>query len=306
MLYIWPLFAFFSAPLFIPTLLRLPPRLFGNLNSYLTRKSKRSAANDPGGNANSGSSKETRNGHASGSVSLTSKDDAGNPRGSSYLLVAKVLLSPRAYCIPLLFLIALASWLVVIKNTIIHPFTLADNRHYMFYIFRYTIRRPGHFREYLVGVYMLCGWLCWSALSPSGKTRSRDQRDNRCDNAAAEPASSSTVVLLLVATALSLVTAPLVEPRYFILPWIFWRLLVPAWHPEENNRDNSRAGAASIPGLTWCIEWGRRYDLRLVLETLWFLAINAVTMYIFISRPYVWRDENGEVLDGGRLQRFMW
>ncbi|KAL2760138.1 glycosyltransferase family 59 protein, partial [Sodiomyces alcalophilus JCM 7366] len=307
MLYIWPLFAFFSAPLFTPTLLRQPLRLFGSLNSCLVPKSKSASIDNPHQSASSGPSdnKESRNDHTSASVPLTSRDDVDGLRDSPYLRAAKLIQSPRAYGIPLVFLIILASWLIVVKNTIIHPFTLADNRHYMFYIFRYTIRRPGHFREYLVGVYLFSGWFCWSALSALEKPSSPDQH-NRCVNSAAEPASSSTIVLLFVATALSLITAPLVEPRYFILPWIFWRLLVPAWHPEENSRNHGRVGVASIPGLAWFVEWGRRYDLRLVLETLWFLIINAVTMCIFIYRPYVWRNEHGEVLDGGRLQRFMW
>ncbi|ROT42934.1 hypothetical protein SODALDRAFT_288618 [Sodiomyces alkalinus F11] len=303
MLYIWPLFAFFSAPLFIPTLLGRTLRLLS-----CVKRSKLSSVDKSNRNASSGhtgSSKGSHDGDTAGPVSLTSKDHISSSMDSPYLQAARIVVSPRAYSAPLVLLAILASWLIVVQNTIIHPFTLADNRHYMFYIFRYTIRRPGHFREYLVGVYLFCGWLCWSALSPLEMASSRDNKDRRV-NSALNPASSSTVVLLFLATALSLVTAPLVEPRYFILPWVFWRLLVPAWYPEQDDRHHGGGGVASLPGLAGLIEWGRRFDLRLVLETLWFVAINLVTMYIFIHRPYVWRNQEGEVLDGGRLQRFMW
>jgi alpha-1,2-glucosyltransferase len=44
----------------------------------------------------------------------------------------------------------------------------------------------------------------------------------------------------------------------------------------------------------------------LVLETAWFLVINLGTMYIFVTRPFYWKDPEGNLLDGGRVQRFMW
>ncbi|CCU82504.1 Dolichyl-phosphoglucose-dependent alpha-1,2 glucosyltransferase/ALG10/DIE2 [Blumeria hordei DH14] len=52
-------------------------------------------------------------------------------------------------------------------NTIIHPFTLADNRHYMFYIFRYSILCHPAIRFLLAPIYAICSALpryfitCW-------------------------------------------------------------------------------------------------------------------------------------------------
>ncbi|PHH92252.1 hypothetical protein CDD83_8177 [Cordyceps sp. RAO-2017] len=178
---------------------------------------------------------------------------------------------------------ALLSCAVVRYNTIIHPFTLADNRHYMFYVFRHSIRRAGWVRYLLVVPYSLSRWLVWATLA------GRDRAGSRRAAGTQRPASTSTGLVFLLATSLSLVTAPLVEPRYFILPWVVWRLLVPAWGPGEARDGGRLAGSA-----------------RLLAETAWFVAINLATGYVFLGKPYVWTDADGHVLDGGRLQRFMW
>ncbi|KAK0704267.1 DIE2/ALG10 family-domain-containing protein [Apiosordaria backusii] len=259
MLYIWPLFAFFSLPLFIPS-------IFG----FITRPLR---------------------------------------------TVHSLVLGPKAlFTIPWALLTAALSVAVVQYNTIIHPFTLADNRHYMFYVFRYTILRSPLIRLLLVIPYTLARWLVWGSLSSAPSTTQTSQppkskpRKPRTKNLTITvvkkdktpfillespssisdiPPNTSTTILWLLTTALSLITAPLVEPRYFILPWVFYRLLVPSW-------------SFTSVGI------GKKIDIRLVLETLWFVAINVATMYLFLFRPYIWKDTEGNVLDGGRLQRFMW
>ncbi|KAK0669295.1 family 59 putative glycosyltransferase [Cercophora samala] len=257
MLYIWPFFAFFSLPLFLPS-------IFG----FVTRPLQ---------------------------------------------TIHSLIIGPNAlFTIPWALFTALLSAAVVKYNTIIHPFTLADNRHYMFYIFRYTILRSPLTRLLLVVPYTLARWLVWASLAsapsatqaskpkPKPRTAAAQQKapavtkddnpltllDSPTSVSATTPATS-TAILWLLTTALSLVTAPLVEPRYFILPWVFYRLLVPSW--------------SFTP-----LGVGKKVDLRLILETVWFVAINAVTMYLFLFRPYIWKDNEGNVLDGGRLQRFMW
>ncbi|KAK3985652.1 DIE2/ALG10 family-domain-containing protein [Cladorrhinum sp. PSN332] len=200
-------------------------------------------------------------------------------------------------------LTTLASLAVIKFNTIIHPFTLADNRHYMFYIFRYTILKSSPIiRLALVVPYTVCRWLVWGSLvtpAPEEKVSPRRRTSQQKDGGKEKEGQhniiepefvgppTSTVLLLFISTGLSLVTAPLVEPRYFILPWVFWRLLVPAHKQTSFGK------------------WGG-VDGRLVLETAWFVAVNLVTMYIFLFKPYVWVAEGGKVLDGGKLQRFMW
>ena len=276
-----------------------------------------------------------------------------------------------------------AATAIVKYNTIIHPFTLADNRHYMFYVFRYSILRAWWVRYALVPVYVVCGWLCWVTLrghrAPSPRDRAtewlctpfvaaaqeeaKDGADARAFVASAapesrqprvsspprmEPPTTSTALVLLLATALSLMTAPLVEPRYFILPWVFWRLHVPvcsadavqdgvnrkpiaslraeaAKQAQGNDNDNDSQGDSArdekkgedhhANGNETAIQrppeatpFNSYPRLTLTLELAWSLAVNLLTMAVFIARSFYWRaaDRSGALLDGGRVQRFMW
>lgn len=285
MLYIWPLFAFFSAPLVLPWILQ---RAYDTFNTFYSEQPRASKSSQP-------------------------------PKTSTFAsflnLMGYAALAPVA--------------LAIVKfNTIIHPFTLADNRHYMFYIFRYSILRAPWVRFALVPIYIGCGMLCLKALGGYGPdphaniepekvqkmTRPRSpttvvpESDKALSNSKTEPTapptkpvalhdhltsptstshlapSLSVALLWILATTMSLFSAPLVEPRYFILPWVFWRLHLPAW---------------SAPG-------SQRYDFRLWVESAWFVVVNVVTMYIFITRPFLWYAPDGGLADEGRAQRFMW
>ncbi|KAI0141828.1 glycosyltransferase family 59 protein [Xylariaceae sp. FL1272] len=284
MLYIWPLFAFFSAPLFIPKILSIAWAVHRALVAPQTSKN---------GNSSPGSAPVQK-------ASL----QIFNLMGSCHTL-HRVLLTSIAL---------VGAGLIVRFNTIIHPFTLADNRHYMFYVFRYTILRAWWIRYALVPIYVACAWLCWAALQGSStaadppwskwtqspystyvqEVKEKESSGSSPNKLAEKPAydtetsaPTSTVLLLLLTTALSLVTAPLVEPRYFILPWVFWRLLIPASSPR------SKDGQCNL-------------DPVLILESGWFLLINVVTMYVFLKRPFFWYASDGTLLDEGRVQRFMW
>jgi alpha-1,2-glucosyltransferase len=46
----------------------------------------------------------------------------------------------------------------------VHPFLLADNRHYTFYIWRLMSRFNGIILYALVPAYMAAAWFCWQAL----------------------------------------------------------------------------------------------------------------------------------------------
>ncbi|KAK7741763.1 glucosyltransferase [Cytospora paraplurivora] len=335
MLYIWPLFTFFSAPLMIPFIMLLFPLIF---NTF--------------------------------SQTQWQKWDLYKIQKLYLSYIKNVNILGYASLIP-------AALAIIHLNTIIHPFTLADNRHYMFYIFRHTILRSSRARYALAPAYLLCWAACWKALGgcrPNGHraqdsdcpaahqgghpgrrgVENRPRADDRGQSVrfpsaqdrirrglagvrgpragagadasqavivhpgldadglggapAVSPPSLSTALLWLLATGTSLVTAPLVEPRYFILPWVFWRLLVPAWPAHACYRPLSgghhpRGWPGVLGGL---FRAGRRFDVRLVLETVWFVVIHVATAYMFIARPFYWRDGDGAVVDGGRVQRFMW
>lgn len=335
-LYLWPLFAFFSLPLLLPYAL-----------STLDFSRRFDLLNTP-------SNEET---HSVSTPSMKRNADKGKDEKAGKLDPARRLLeipsASRGYeklrgfvSAMALLGIAVLSGLIVRYNTIIHPFTLADNRHYMFYVFRYTIRRSAWIRYLLIVPYMASGWMIWatSAMrdawasddtqeasrslrrptpwtnhpfrvrqpeatdSISATKNGKDKAQNSVEVLIADPLAYSTdpmstwaALMLLMATSLSLVTAPLVEPRYFIVPWVMWRLQVPAWRP---GRVAAGVGGRSVLG--WVVRHCGRYDARLTLETAWFMAINLVTCYVFLAKPFVWRCEDGSVLDGGRLQRFIW
>lgn len=355
MLYIWPLFAFFSAPL-------LPPAAFSiqqgasSLGQRLFLGSPKTGYPQATGALGSDEPVFKRKKH--NEVNFSKSKEVGDSFGElsqhtvAYAPVLRVLLF--LVVIPVTAGVAFA---VVKYNTIIHPFTLADNRHYMFYIFRYTIRQPGLFRFYLIAPYLLSAGMVLGALTlgdrdpsaaamsffnhpflqppteegaasptsgPSGSKKKATLPNQRKEKAQAgvpapanipylmkshfdEVASTSwtapltTVLLLILATSLSLITAPLVEPRYFIIPWIMWRLHVPSWSTNELPRALWR-----IPVVRQVLRLGRVVDLRLLLETAWFCAINYMTMRIFVTRPFQWKAEDGTLLDEGRFQRFMW
>lgn len=372
LLYIWPLFAFFSAPLFA---------------SHAAFYARRAWAVATGATPHKDDSQDDAL-----VVPAAASTSAAQTGSSAAMRLLSVVFVRKAYYPAYLLAVLVAMLAVVRYNTIVHPFTLADNRHYMFYVFRYTIRRraAGWFRYALVPVYAATSWACWRVLwgagapgrrsgnectvnspfaaatpSPVGSPRpaaamkdGEDGEDGRtaplsaketkqklaadrkaqqaskktsereddsssttatvpdeqtravflsfldeepAGSASTTPPATSTALLWLLASTLSLVTAPLVEPRYFILPWVFWRLLVPAVPVVAST---TAATTRSPAGLLAAL--ARKLDGRLTLETLWFMAIHVATMYIFLFRPYVWRAEDGSLLDGGRLQRFMW
>ncbi|KAI9819312.1 MAG: glucosyltransferase [Thelocarpon impressellum] len=171
-------------------------------------------------------------------------------------------------------------------NTITHPFTLADNRHYVFYAFRWFLLRHPLARYVAAPGYLVCGWAAIQGLgrppslapkkpSSAAGAGGREGGGNRV----------SFVLVFLATTTLALVTVPLVEPRYFIVPWVVWRLHLPL--PASTNPDGQQR--------VW---WKKATPLA--LETVWFMTINFVTGYAFLHRGFAWAQEPG------RVQRFMW
>ncbi|KAI3332547.1 DIE2/ALG10 family-domain-containing protein [Ustulina deusta] len=297
LLYIWPFFTFFSVPLFIPQLLNSAITVYRELTSHMRQHSSAGFLN----------------------------------RVFSVRLAITALVSCGALAVALL---------IVRFNTIVHPFTLADNRHYVFYVFRYSILRAWWIRYALAPVYVVCACLCWVVLqgsevsrpdqrnrirspfttpspkappsSPPSTSKKTSAQSEGITEAEAELESppTSTVLMLLLATTLSLMTAPLVEPRYFILPWVFWRLLVPATSISSLSPPSRTSAAGSDTKERKESMQSSRHPKKdvhiLFLETAWFVLINAMTMYVFVTRPFYWRAPDGTLQDDGRVQRFMW
>jgi len=142
---------------------------------------------------------------------------------------------------------AVAIAAVVRGNTVLHPYLLADNRHYTFYVFRRILLRLPAAAP--VPVYLLSLWLQLRAATAA--------------------TDAAWLLLFLAATAATLVAAPLVEPRYFIVAWTLWRC-----HVAVRGR------------------W-------LWLEAAWFALVGAATTAVFLAWTFEWPGEQGPM-------RFMW
>lgn len=146
-----------------------------------------------------------------------------------------------------------------------HPFLLADNRHYTFYIWRrFYIPSNENFMFALIisGPLLLLGLLVFT--TPLNLSIITDQRISI-------PIEQIFFVIAICAT---LIPSPLLEPRYYLIPILIWRL---RYFKEFS------------------------YSKGLILyETLWFTLINALTFYVFLEKPFEWESEPGS------LQRFMW
>ncbi|KAG9679628.1 glycosyltransferase family 59 protein, partial [Aureobasidium melanogenum] len=206
-------------------------------------------------------------------------------------------------------------------NTIVHPFTLADNRHFTFYVFRYLLLHPA-IKYLAIPIYMSCAWSVLQTLGAPAQLFEikEDEKDDgqllRLNDAPfGEGCTISFVMVWIGVSALQLITAPLVEPRYFILPWIMWRLRVPQAHPGASlmarpthknwkqwwNKERQRRNIDRQSWANWfyVVLWAE-HDHRLYLETLWFIIINTGVGYIFLNWGFEWPSEPG------KTQRFMW
>lgn len=143
-------------------------------------------------------------------------------------------------------------YLVIRNTTIVHPFLLADNRHHTFYIWRKIINRYSWSRYALIPAYH------FATVMTLTKMR-----------------KLNAVVTLAYFGSLfcTLVPSPLIEPRYYILPVLFFRCLT---SPPDNQRES-----------------------RLKLEWLFQIAFNLGLFVVFIGFSFPWPNEPD-------LQRIIW
>lgn len=158
-----------------------------------------------------------------------------------------------------------------------HPFLLADNRHYFFYIWRRVFKLHRLVKFLLTPGYLVCGW-AW--LWKIGKSQ------HFCETVCAMginsylPSHTGRTQDLywtagyLASTALVLVPTPLVEPRYFLVPYMLLRI-------TSSNHSRTRDS---------------KWMLR---EILWNILVNAVTIGVFLSVKFEWPGWEGPM-------RFMW
>ncbi|GAA5820405.1 hypothetical protein JCM11491_006884, partial [Sporobolomyces phaffii] len=178
---------------------------------------------------------------------------------------------------------ALAAMSWTIRNfTIAHPFLLADNRHFAFYLWRRILNVHPLARYALTPGYLFASRLLFEALIDAQTMR------------------LSTFLLFSISTALVLVPTPLLEPRYFLTPFLFLRLYLarPASSTSTSTPDRRSTRRA-----------------RVVLEAVLYVAVQAACVWLFLEKSFTWDVEvgpDGKGLQGrdarevGKRQRFMW
>ncbi|XP_030071621.1 dol-P-Glc:Glc(2)Man(9)GlcNAc(2)-PP-Dol alpha-1,2-glucosyltransferase A [Microcaecilia unicolor] len=146
-------------------------------------------------------------------------------------------------------LLTLVSLLLVCKFTYVHKYLLADNRHYTFYIWQRIFQRHELVKYALVPGYIFAGWRFTDSLK-----------------------SKSLFWNLMFFACIFVATVPqkLLEFRYFILPYLIYRLNVPL---------------PSVP--------------RQLLEAGLCVVVNALTVYLFLNKTFQWPGSED-------IQRFMW
>ncbi|XP_062095641.1 dol-P-Glc:Glc(2)Man(9)GlcNAc(2)-PP-Dol alpha-1,2-glucosyltransferase [Humulus lupulus] len=144
----------------------------------------------------------------------------------------------------------IAGFISVHFFSIAHPYLLADNRHYTFYLWRKIIKAYWPMKYVLVPLYVY-SWL--SICTRLGKNQRK-----------------IWVMGYFLATAAVLIPAPLIEFRYYTIPFFFLIL-----HSHNNDIQS----------------W--------VLMGSLYVALNVFTMAMFLCRPFYWDHDLG-------TQRFIW
>lgn len=171
----------------------------------------------------------------------------------------------------LIFSVALAA---IHYGTVEHPFILADNRHYAFYFWRKFIKRTAWARYALAIPYTISIRAWWIALS--------------------QHFSFFWLVGFCMCLSAAVIPSPLIEPRYFMIPFIVARLglmqKTTNSEPTVGGRRQSfvKLNDNSKPIFNACL-----------VELAWFALINGATLYLFLYKPFRWPDS----ID---WQRFMW
>ena len=162
------------------------------------------------------------------------------------ILISKDKVSRFIYTVKkkLVYAVAFAMFCIyIITNyTYVHPYLLADNRHYVFYLWRWILGKR-FIRILLVPAYLYSAWSMNDSL-----------RVNK---------SCTTMwrILFVICVAAVLVPQKLLEFRYFILPYIFFRLHV------------------------------REQRLQVILlEILFYVLVNAFTIIVFLKKTFNWDD----------------
>lgn len=145
-------------------------------------------------------------------------------------------------------LVAFIVTIVIYFNSMAHPYLLADNRHYTFYIWKRLLSKSE--LKILLVPWYLYGLYCIHDTI-------------RYKNVAFK-------IVYWCCVTISLVPQQLLEFRYYIIPYLIFRLQMK-------------------PGLPW----------QFVMESFTSIVVNLVTVYLFVTKTFYWPDSS-------RPQRIIW
>ncbi|OCT87311.1 dol-P-Glc:Glc(2)Man(9)GlcNAc(2)-PP-Dol alpha-1,2-glucosyltransferase [Xenopus laevis] len=151
---------------------------------------------------------------------------------------------------PLIYMaLAGISVILIWKFTHVHKYLLADNRHYTFYVWRKIFQRHELVKYLLVPGYLFAAW----SLADSLKGK-----------------SVFWLVMFYSCLLAAVVPQKLLEFRYFIVPYLIFRLNIP------------------IPSVS-----------KILFELALYVAVNIFSFYLFLHKTFQWPDSD-------QVQRFMW
>lgn len=93
--------------------------------------------------------------------------------------------------------------IVIHNNTIVHPYMLADNRHYLFYVWNKFYGKYWWFRYAMAPIYISCMVIIYQTFSMK---------------------SAGYQLIFIICTIVSLALQKLIEIRYFIIPFLLLRV----------------------------------------------------------------------------------
>ncbi len=146
-------------------------------------------------------------------------------------------------------LICIISAILIWKFTFAHRYLISDNRHYSFYIWKRVFQRHEYVKFALIPGYLYAWWAIFDCLKHK---------------------DFLWKLVFLICIFINLVPQMLLEFRYFIIPYLMFRL-----HAQFTSHT------------------------QVVLESGLYLLVNMVTIYLFLEKPFKWPGEE-------TIQRFIW
>lgn len=186
---------------------------------------------------------------------------------------------------PLQAFVELCILMIIIRFfTVEHPFLLADNRHFTFYLWKRVINLRWYTKYFMAPIYHFSLVTVFGALiDDSFLFNSISEMPFKNVRDLPLKLTGISITTLMCCIFLTVVPSPLFEPRYYILPYIFVRIFISVMYEPF------------FPGEPMSGIILR----RLGMEVAWLLMVNVATIGVFICKAFKWDDEE-------MLQRIIW